>query len=152
MSNLKWAYDLIDERDPKVWREPRKKVEHRTRQGVDPRPDYVFWFDQEGIDFGKDAIEPRQHRPAFIVRLSQDELMALVAPLTTAGRRAGSQIFALPHDSQEGVWWFRPPTKPTFVWRDPQWVSLAHCTRSPLAKIGDPLNGRLRSFLREGLQ
>lgn len=162
MANLRWAFDLIDEREERY----RLKSAPVDRVGpaplisgrrplpavVEPRKDYVFWFDQAALQFGQSAVVPRKRRPAVIVQLMEDGKFALVAPMTTNVRTSYSRGFELSRAPTDGVFWFTASDLRTFVWREMEWVPLASCTRNALAAVGDPTRSRLLAFLGRSAQ
>lgn len=152
MSNLRWALDLLDEREEAApRRSPRPSRERGTAGagtgGVEPRADWIFWFHQAGLVFGSDARTPRDQRPGYILRLLDEGRSAIVAPLTSQPRATSSNFLQLPSDSEHGVFWFRDHGKQCFVWHEAERVKLEFCVRKALAKVDMPTAGRVRDFL-----
>ena len=157
MANLRWAFDLIDEREERR----RLKPAPADRVGpeqlisdrrplpavVEPRNDYIFWFDQAALQFGQSAGIPRKRRPAVIVQLMEEDHFALVAPMTSAMRTSLAEKFELSRAPAGGMFWFQPSDRRSFVWREMEWVPLAACTRKAVAAVGYPIRNRLLAFL-----
>lgn len=152
MSNLRWALDLLDEREEMAhWRRPRPQREPKAASagtgGLEPRADWIFWFHQAGLVFGSDARKPREQRPGYILRVLDEDRSAIVAPLTTQPHAASASFLQLPSDSEQGVFWFRDHGKQCFLWREAERVKLDFCARLALAKVDMPTAARVRDFI-----
>ena len=152
MSNLRWAFDLLDGREETAhWRRSRPKREPKSAGagsgGVEPRAGWIFWFDQAGLVFGSDAREPRAQRPGYILRLLDEDRSAIVAPLTTRPHAASASFLQLPSASEQGVFWLRDHDKQCFLSREAERVRLDYCERRALAQVGLPFAARVRDFL-----